>query len=275
MDDGLSLLLFAIFAGGAILVTLFAAFAGRGDEGERAEGHCGTEEPDYPEEHGSDIGEAMARLAATEARIEKLLHLIEYTGHDAARAKEGDIIARERTLLAYLVDVADKRAALILRRSYRDEADWLMSLLDDQGWMEATTAFREKLLREHEAFASKSYFRTHPALDEALSDILADFDRATTRLLAEETSRLFDDETPIAEAASIRMREDEEALATIIAELDSSFDRFSARLELISVTKLVGAPPFFASPAGSTTATPSVPFTTPSGEGEGRRAARP
>ena len=98
--------------------------------------------------------------------------------------------------------------------------------------MEKTGAFREKLLREHRDFASKPYFGEHPALDEALADIIADLDDTTTRLLVAETTRLLDDESPLAEAASLRLRRDEEALATVIAELDRSFDRFAARLEL-------------------------------------------
>ena len=229
MDDGLFLFFFAIFAGGAILVTLFAAFVGGDGEGRKSAGRRGTDGQEPREGAATDIEGATARLAGVEARIDKLSQLILLSGKDPARA---ELLGRELTLQAYLVDVADKLSALILRRSYRDEFGWLLTLLDDERWMEKTGAFREKLLREHRDFASKPYFGEHSALDEALADILADLDDTTTRLLVAETTRLLDDESPIAEAASLRLRRDEEALATVIAELDRSFDRFAARLEL-------------------------------------------
>ena len=229
MDEGPWLLiLFAILAGGAIAATLFAAFSARKGGEEGAEGSREKEASERKGGDGPGVGDDFARLAATQARIEKLSLLIEFTGHGPAET--GDILARERILLAYLVDLADKCSALLLRRSYREQVDWLLSLLGDEDWIEKSSTFREKLIHEHGELATKTYFGGHPLLDEALSEILADFDGTTARLVVAETARLLDDESPIVEAASLRMREDEEALASVIAELDRSFDRFAARL---------------------------------------------
>lgn len=227
MPDGpWLLLLLAILAGGAIAATLMAAFGTRGREENRENGRDDWESS--RDEEGSGVEADFARLAEAETRIGKLTQLIELTGRGAGSGSE--ILERERVLLAYLVDFADKCSALLLRRSYREQADWLLSLFDGGDWIGKSAAFREKIVHEYGELAAKRYFVTHPVLDEALAEILADFDRGTQRLLATETARLLDDESPIVGAAAIKMREDEEALASVLAELERSFDRFAARL---------------------------------------------
>ena len=230
MDDGPWLLLFlAILASGAIAATLLAAFGARGRKGEGDEGTSRRESP-AQEEEGPGVEEDFARLVETETRIAKLSQLIELTDRDTS--KPGDLLARERIFLDYLVDFADKCSALLLRRSYREQVAWLTSLFDEGDWIGKSAAFREKLVHEHGELAAKSYFGEHPFLDEALADILADFDVSTERLVTAETARLLDDESPIVGASSLKMREEEEALAAVLAELDRSFDRFAARMGL-------------------------------------------
>ncbi|HUX41242.1 MAG TPA: hypothetical protein VMV83_08780 [Rectinemataceae bacterium] len=227
LDGPWLLLLLAVLAGGAIAATLLAAFGTRGRREDRDEGMGNWEASSREWEEYSGVEGDFARLAATETRIGKLTQLIELTGKGPS--EKGEVLARERVLLAYLVDFADKCSALLLRRSYREQVDWLMSL-DEGDWIGKSAAFREKIVHEHGELASKGYFGEHPVLDEALADILVDFDRSTEKLLVTETARLLDDESPIVGAAALRLREDEEALATVIAELDRSFDRFAARL---------------------------------------------
>jgi len=231
--DGWMTFLFtvAVLLGGAVVLTLLAALSSLRD----AKPSEGSGETGVATTRGDDSGfrEGLGRLAAVEGKIGQISRLIDLTERSGG-ADSGELLERQRLFLRYLVDYADKYSALALRRMYRDELDWILSLMDDATWMERIEAFRERMKMVHDDFASRGYFGTHPILDLAFEDISRDFDDTTRKLLSAQTGRLIEGESPITEAATLRLHaEGRPAIFDAdFSDLDRAFDRFVAELEL-------------------------------------------
>ena len=222
------LFLLLLVAGGAAVLTILTALSNReAKRGGRNPREVGPE-PDSIDQPFA----GLERLASVEGKITQLSRLIGFAEKDSAA--NADLLVKQRRLLDYLQTYRDRYAALVLRQRYCEELEWLLSLVDDETWIEKLDAFRGRLFHSHEELGAGPYFDAHPLLDLALKEILSDLESTTQSLLSLETGKMIGEESPLEEEAIARRCEElrNTSLESGLAELNRSFDRFMAELDL-------------------------------------------
>lgn len=220
------LALIALLLGGAIVLTLYAAFF-IGRPGREAKPAPGADDAGA---EGRNFTERLIEIAAKARELSQLIRYAESGGPPS----EDSILPRQRRFLAYLLECADRYAALALERRLRAELDILLPLLEGSEAIGRLRAFRLRVSEEAAELASDMPMEGHPELDDTARRLLGELDEIERRIVEGRTSDLVASESPIANSAELAdLRAGEKgAMEKRFSELDRAYDRFLAELEL-------------------------------------------